>query len=542
MTGSVARKVTPGAADVPTQPRPKLDQRKMNIHVTRRGWINLGILAAVIFLIVLLFIFLRSPFISSVSLKDGSVQTVNPVPVEIVFGKKVDPAELVVTLDDEDCTDQTSLEEGKLWADLNVPDGEHRLDIAYKGKVEKTVAFMVDTAPPVIMVDEMTPQDDGTTLVKGRVEEATLMTLEGNKLSFDKEGGFSFKVNPSDYPMVTLAAVDAAGNSCEIALNTIPPPKIKGTHISIWIAADSKLFAKQVDLINRTELNGMQIDIKDESGAIGYDSQVELANQISSDLAKGGMDLGKVMDKLWYNDIYPIGRIVCFKDPVLTKKRPDLAVHDSRGGLWGDGKWVDPYSKEAWDYIVDIATEAANNGFKEIQFDYMRFPTDGDITTCVFPHQDDRVKDQVITDFVKYLRDQLKPLGVQVSGDIFGLAASAQGSMGIGQVVNSIGQYMDYLCPMVYPSHYNRGEYNISVPEADPYNTVLLSLEDFKRVLEGTNCRLRPWLQDFSLKVNYTPDMVQAQIQACYDAGVEEWLLWDPDCSFTEAALVPEGQ
>ncbi len=539
MTGSVSRKVTPGAADAPTQPRPQL-KRTANIHINRRGWINLGILAGVIILIVLLFMVLRSPFISSVSLADKSVQTVNPVPVEVVFGKGVDPAELALTLDEEDRTGQSSLEDRTLHAELDMPDGEHRLDIVYKGKVEKSITFQVDTEPPVVMVDEMTPQEDGTTLVKGRVEEAVSMTLEGNKLSFDKDGVFSFKVNPSDYPVVTLTAVDAAGNGSELALNTTPPPKIKGTHISIWIAADAKLFAKQVDLVNRTELNGMEIDIKDESGAIGYDSQVELANQVSSDLPKGGMDLGKVMDKCWYNDVYTIGRVVCFKDPVLTKKRPDLAVHDTRGGLWGDGKWLDPYSQEVWDYIVDVATEAANNGFKEIQFDYMRFPTDGDITTCSFPHQDSRNKDQVITDFAKYLRDELKPLGIQISGDIFGLAASAQGSMGIGQVVNNIGQYLDYMCPMVYPSHYNRGEYNISVPENDPYKTVLLSLEDFKRVLEGTNCRVRPWLQDFSLKVNYTPDMVQAQIQACYDAGIEEWLLWDPDCSFTEAALLPE--
>jgi hypothetical protein len=541
MTGSVSRKVTPGAADAPTQPRPRL-KHTANIHINRRGWINLGILAGVIILIVLLFMLLRSPFISSVSLADRSVQTVNPVPVEVVFGKGVDSAELALTLDEEDRTGQSSLENRTLYAELDVPDGEHRLDIVYKGKVEKSIAFQVDTEPPVVMVDEMTPQEDGTTLVKGRVEEAVSMTLEGNKLSFDKDGVFSFKVNPSDYPVVTLTAVDAAGNGSELALNTTPPPKIRGTHISIWIAADAKLFAKQVDLVNRTELNGMEIDIKDESGVIGYDSQVELANQVSSDLPKGGMDLGKVMDKCWYNDIYTIGRVVCFKDPVLTKKRPDLAVHDTRGGLWGDGKWVDPYSQEVWDYIVDVATEAANNGFKEIQFDYMRFPTDGDITTCAFPHQDSRNKDQVITDFAKYLRDELKPLGIQISGDIFGLAASAQGSMGIGQVVNNIGQYLDYMCPMVYPSHYNRGEYNISVPENDPYKTVLLSLEDFKRVLEGTNCRVRPWLQDFSLKVSYTPDMVQAQIQACYDAGIEEWLLWDPDCSFTEAALVPESQ
>jgi hypothetical protein len=172
----------------------------------------------------------------------------------------------------------------------------------------------------------------------------------------------------------------------------------------------------------------------------------------------------------------------------------------------------------------------------------MRFPSDGNVSACLFPKYDGRTKDQVITEFIKYLRDSLKPLGIQISGDIFGLTASDQGSMGIGQDVTTLGQYMDYLCPMVYPSHYNRGEYNISVPEANPHDIVFLSLEDFKKKLAGTNCRLRPWLQDFSITIPYTPEMVAAQIQACYDAGVEEWLLWDPHCTFSEAALQPEGQ
>ncbi len=150
---------------------------------------------------------------------------------------------------------------------------------------------------------------------------------------------------------------------------------------------------------------------------------------------------------------------------------------------------------------MDIAKEAGANGYKEIQFDYMRFPSDGNVTACVFPKYDGRTKEQVITEFIAYLRDNLKPEGLQISGDVFGLIASDQGTMGIGQDVTTLGQYMDYLCPMVYPSHYNRGEYNISVPEANPHDVVFLSLEDFKKDLAETNCKLRPWLQDFSISI-----------------------------------------
>ncbi len=269
---------------------------------------------------------MRSPFISSISPENKSVITVNPVPVEVIFGKKVDPAELTVTLDGEDRTGQASLEDKTLRLDLDDADGDHRFDVVYKGKVEKSVAFLMDTTPPVLMVEEMTPSDDGTTVVNGRVEGATGLTLEGNKLSFGKEGGFNFKVNRYDYPVVTLTAVDAAGNQSELALNTTPPPLIKGIHVSISYAADATLFGEMVDLVNRTELNGMQIDVKDETGYIGYDSRIPLADEAGSDMPKSGMNLGKVMDKCWYNDIYTIGRVVCFQDNVMPKKRTDLAI------------------------------------------------------------------------------------------------------------------------------------------------------------------------------------------------------------------------
>ncbi|MFW6113688.1 MAG: putative glycoside hydrolase, partial [Actinomycetota bacterium] len=246
-----------------------------------------------------------------------------------------------------------------------------------------------------------------------------------------------------------------------------------------------------------------------------------------------------VMDKCWYNDIYPIGRVVCFKDPVLVSKRPDLAVHNAEGGLWGNGQWLDPYNREVWDYLLKICAEAAREGFKEIQLDYVRFPSDGITDTCVYPSEDGRTKKEVITDFLEYIRGGLKPLGVVLSADVFGLTASLQGEMGIGQDIPSMAEHLDYLSPMVYPSHYNPGEYEIDNPEANPHDTVYASLQDFQAALEGTQCKLRPWLQDFSLQMQYGPVQVQSQIDACYDLGIEEWLLWDPRCMFTKEALQP---
>ncbi len=521
----------------------KRDQPKFRrkYRITRRGWVNLSVLAGIVFLIVLLIIVLRSPLVRSIEPSTKAVITTNPVRIEIEFGQKYDPSSLAVMIDGENRTGEIDMEQPqKITGDIPLADGIHQLEVVYRGKCEKRSDFMVDTSPPQITIEHPIFRDDGITAIKGRVDGAVALKLEGKAVPFDKEGFFSIMVNRYDYPVISLEALDAAGNRQQISLKTTPVPKIKGVHVSIWVAADSKLFNNMVSLVRRTELNCLQIDVKDESGHVGYDSSVELDNQLGLELTKGGMDLGRVMDKCWYNDIYTIARIVCFKDPILAKKRPDLAVHDKSGKLWGNGQWLDPYSREVWNYILDLSKEAVANGFDEIQFDYVRFPSDGNTTTCVFPHNDGRAKEEVISDFCRFLAENLKPLGTVISIDLFGLTASSQGSMGIGQDVTTIASSMDYMSPMVYPSHYHLGEYDIRVPEANPYETVYKSLVDFQKKLEGTGCKLRPWLQDFSLKITYGPKEVRAQIQACYDLGIEEWLLWDPNCTFTEAALLPQ--
>ncbi len=453
---------------------------------------------------------------------------------------KVNPSEVRIFIDDQDFTEQSSLEASVVSLDANLEDGEHVVEVRVGDKVEATTRFAVDNTSPVVHIDGWDLRDDGMTLIRGNVEGTDTLLAADKKIGVGQDGSFQVEVNRYDYQTIMLAAVDAAGNRREILLDTAPPPQIKGIHVSVAIAADRTLFKKMVDLVKRTELNGMQIDIKDESGAVGYASEVPLAKEVASPLTASGMDIGRVMDKCWYNDVYPIARIVCFKDPIVASKRSDLAVRNTSGGRWGDGKWLDPYSQEVWDYLLGLAQEASRKGFKEIQLDYVRFPSDGDTSTCVFPANNGKDKEQTIQDFLQYMRNGLKPLGVVLSADVFGLTASPQGAMGIGQNIANMAQYLDYVCPMVYPSHYNTGEYNIGNPEANPHDIVYKSLVDFQAKLEGTACKLRPWLQDFSLRLTYGAEEVLAQIRACYELGINEWLLWDPQCTFTEAALQPE--
>jgi hypothetical protein len=196
---------------------------------------------------------------------------------------------------------------------------------------------------------------------------------------------------------------------------------------------------------------------------------------------------------------------------------------------------VNPYSKGVWKYVTDLGAAAAKAGFDEIQFDYVRFPTDGDLSYAVFPGKAKQPKARVITSFLDYASERLRPLGVRVSADVFGLSATR--NMGIGQRPNRIAPYLDTIYPMVYPSHFGPGEYNLPDPNAQPGRTVALALRDFDVVLRGQKTRLVPWLQDFSLGRTYTLADVQDQIQAARDAGSQGYLLWNAGGVYTRAAL-----
>ncbi len=316
-------------------------------------------------------------------------------------------------------------------------------------------------------------------------------------------------------------------------LAALEPPKVKGIYLTAWMTGDSRFMERTARFIEQTEINSVVIDVKDDTGTISYPSQVPLAKAVGSSEKK--FDPHKVLKFLKDRDIYPIARIVVFKDPFLAKRRTDLAVKSAQGGLWHDFKglcWVDPYNKTVWDYTIAIAKEAAAYGFKEIQFDYVRFTSDGILRDCRYPGNDGRIKSDVIRDFLKYAYQQLNPLGVKVSADVFGLACSAQDDLGIGQVLEKVALGVDIVCPMVYPSHYRRGEYNLPDPDRAPYRTVYQSMIDARRKLSKLNPErkviMRPWLQDFSLRSHYGREELLAQIKAVEDAGYEEYIFWNP--------------
>ncbi|TCZ74265.1 GTP-binding protein [Paenibacillus albiflavus] len=323
-------------------------------------------------------------------------------------------------------------------------------------------------------------------------------------------------------------------------------PKVKGIYVTSHVAGGKK-FDSLVNLLDKTELNAMVIDVKDDYGYITFDTgNPELTNLGTT--KKNIADIHKLTATLQEHDIYPIGRIVVFKDSIYANMKPEQSYVSSNGTVWQNGRkesFVNPYLKEIWDYNINVAKEAAKVGFKEIQFDYVRFPEGFEKKADSLKYtKDDRSRIQVISEFVKYAKEQLEPLGVRVSVDIFGYAASVPAAEGIGQDFETISANVDVISPMIYPSHYSEGWFGAKVPDAAPYQTINgASIDTEKKLtrLKEMNIKpiIRPWIQDFTATwvkghITYGKHELEEQIRALKDNGVEEYLLWNAGNNYTE--------
>ena len=240
-------------------------------------------------------------------------------------------------------------------------------------------------------------------------------------------------------------------------------------------------------------------------------------------------------------NIYTIARIVVFKDGTLPKIKPKLALKNKGGGLWQDWKgktWLDPASIEVWDYHIEIAKEAVKIGFDEINFDYVRFPSDGDISNIIYPAWDMKTpKSEIMKNFFAYMSSELKPSGAFLSVDLFGLTMIRSDDMNIGQLLENTIPYFDFICPMVYPSHYPPDFEGYKNPADYPYEIIAMNLTKGKERIGNTEVKLRPWIQDFDLGAIYDKKMIELEKQAVYDTSSYGWLLWNPASRYTEEAL-----
>ena len=330
------------------------------------------------------------------------------------------------------------------------------------------------------------------------------------------------------------------------------PDAVRGIYVTGHSAGGTR-FAKLVELLDATDLNAMVIDIKDDFGYLTY-IPTDDSPLVEKDIGKPYIkDPRAMLEVLETKQIYPIGRIVVFKDSVLAEKRPDLSFTEGEA-VWKNGReeaFVNPFMKEVWDHNVDIAIEAAKMGFKEIQFDYVRFPegfenrheslsyTFGEYENSELDPVQRRV--EAVTDFVAYAREQLKPYGVEVSVDIFGYAATLTEAPGIGQNFSKISGNVDVISSMIYPSHWT-SYFGISKPDLEPYKLVAEYAKVENEVLNNLENQpvSRPWLQDFTASwlgagnyKRYGKAEVEAQIKALNDNGIDEYLLWNAGNTYT---------
>ena len=314
------------------------------------------------------------------------------------------------------------------------------------------------------------------------------------------------------------------------------PVEIRGVHVTGALASLPGKFREYVAL-KRYGLNTIELDVKDEAGEIGFaPADVPLARTVGA--ARPFYNPKALVALAHRNGIYMIGRVVCFQDPKLAQGRPDLAIQRSDGSVWttnGGIGWVNPYDRRVWDYCVSVAEAAADAGFDQIMFDYVRFPSDGDVSTAVYPGKTSVSRGRVIADFVGYAKKRLEPRGTRVSTAVFGLSATRD--LGIGQVPRWISKNADSISPMSYPVLYGGGELGLVSPAAQPGETVFRTLTDFRRQVKGSRAQLVPWVQDW----NYTPQQVLAQIAAARLQGAKGYLLWNASGLYTTAALAPVG-
>lgn len=329
-----------------------------------------------------------------------------------------------------------------------------------------------------------------------------------------------------------------------------PDFRVHGIYVTATVTGTDRM-RELIELADETDINAFVIDIKDDRGLVTYQMETPTVQEIGSSVTYIP-DIESLVAECKAHGIYLIARIVTFKDPYLAKAMPQYALCEADGTVFYDNSgqaWVNPYERGVWDYLMEIASDAARVGFDEIQFDYIRFSTDRGMERVVFgENAGDDSKSDIINAFTDYARETLKPLSVAVSADVYGtIIDSKRDQQIVGQDYAVMASNLDVICPMVYPSHYGAGVYRIDIPDAEPYRTVTAALNASRAVLDQYGhdtiyavsengmpsfCRVRPWLQAFTATwvrghIEYGREEIQDQIRAVSDAGYDEWIFWN---------------
>jgi hypothetical protein len=381
----------------------------------------------------------------------------------------------------------------------------------------------------------------GASIWAGPTESVT--DAEGRFTTGTVDPGSTVWVKTPGYERKTLIG----GEAVEVTVKLAPHP-IRAAYLTYYGVADRGIRQRVLDLVERTELNAIVIDVKGDRGLIPYRTSVQAALDAGTQGPVIIKDFDEQLAAWKARGIYTIARIVAFKDNLRANTRPDLAVIDTRTGKpWIDREnlaWVDPFREENWDYIIAVSKEAALKGFDEIQFDYVRFPTDGKLAAARYSQPNNPgTRLTAIAAFLAKARRELGPTGAFLAADIFGYTAFNTNDTDIGQRIEEMSVSLDYICPMVYPSGYHLGIPGVRNPMVNPYEIVKESVRLTRQRSQNPAAQVRPWLQDFRDyafdKRIFGPGEVRAQIRGSDDGGGSGWMLWNPRNDYTAAALRP---
>ena len=343
-------------------------------------------------------------------------------------------------------------------------------------------------------------------------------------------------------------------------IDTRTPVKVKALYLASKPVGNNERMDEIIKVLDETELNAVVIDIKDDYGKVTYAMDLPYLSELES-IEVAVEDMSSLLKKLKEHEIYCIGRIVTMRDPHLGRVKPEWMLTKQDGTLYKDNSgygWVNPYKEEYWDYILGIALQAGKDGFDEIQFDYIRFCTDKGADDCIFEEKDVKGRDKttVISELCSYLSENIRNAGLYMSCDVFGtIIGSKLDSRAVGQDYPAMAMSVDYICPMIYPSHYGNGNFGIDHPDLEPYKAILGACKRSKNALssylsEGERVAVvRPWLQAFTATwlgkgnyMTYDKNAIRQEIQAVYDAGYDEWILWNPSVKYDYSGFLTKTQ
>ena len=456
------------------------------------------------------------------------------------------------TLDGDDVRDQIRVAGSRLvFVPEKLAEGEHRLAIRQGGgflgsSTTRTFRFVVDRIPPTITFRRpLQTHRSSPLIVQGQARGAAYLALNDRSISLH-DGRFSTRLAVPVPRGVVIAARDRAGNVARLRapitiLPRRPPVPVRAVHVTFYAWADPALRSGVMRLIEEHRINAVELDLKDESGTVGFAAGIPFARRIGA--TREIIDLRGAVEQLHSKGVRVIGRLVCFRDPILAAaawRRGERAqVIQTTGGqrYAGYGGFTNFANRIVRRYNIEVARAAATAGVDDVLYDYVRRP-DGPRTSMVFPGLRGSPESAIVS-FLRETRLALRRYRTCIGASVFGVAADRP--LEVAQLVPAMAREVDYIAPMVYPSHWGAGEYDVSSPNSQPYAIVRRSLRAFQRDVRGTGARLVPWLQDFTLGVSYGPDEVRAQIEAARADGIDEFLLWDPAVTYTAEALAQDA-